>query len=908
MNFFEPLAASIRLCFSLLLAVIASGNAFSQSNPDDFFEKSIRPVLVERCLKCHGANTQKSGLRLDSREAMLAGGGDGIVVVVGKPGESRLVQAINHQGELKMPPDGKLSKTEISSIEQWIKDGAKWPNKVALPSPAKISDASSNHWAFKPVVRPEMPASSKSHPVDFWIRAKLAENKLTISPLADRRTLIRRLTFDLHGLPPTTQEVDSFLQDRDSDEIAYGRVVDRLLASPKYGERWARHWMDVARYADNKGYVFFEEQNYPWAWTYRDYVINALNADLPYDRFIMEQIASDQLDLPDSKSLAAMGFLTVGGHFMGNTHDVIDDRIDTVTRGLMGLTVACARCHDHKFDPVPQSDYYSMYGIFRSSTEPMIPPLWGKPIETAEYKKFTAELVAKEKALMDFVKAKHQELVTQARTRATDYLLAAYAIRNQPPADDFMLIADKGDLNPTMIARWRAFLEATKKRKDPTWSLWHRFAELNDEEFSPKAWTIRPQISDNKIVASAFQTAPKSMSDVAQRYGILLAQVEKDWIASGSKGPVADADTESLRLVFHGPNSPADAPLALDWGFLSLFPDRATQAEYQKLIKEVETHAAKGPPRSMVLVDSDRPYEPRIFQRGQPNRLGDVVPRQFLKVADSNRKPFQQGSGRLDMAKAIASKENPLTARVMVNRVWMHHFGRGIVNTPGDFGTRGDPPTHPELLDWLASEFVAKGWSLKKLHRLIVTSETYRQRSDHRPDCFAVDSENRLLWKQNRRRLDFESLHDSVLSVAGSLETTIGGPSFQLFTGKHRRAIYGFINRLEFPSLLATFDVPSPAATSPERTSTTVAPQALYLMNGPFARDAAKAWLISPRLKVANTPRDKITLMYAIAYSRKPTESELSKLTTYLSKGPEAERWIDLAHGLLLANEFAFVD
>ncbi|WP_020468398.1 PSD1 and planctomycete cytochrome C domain-containing protein [Zavarzinella formosa] len=892
------------VALALLLGLI--GQVRSEPAGEDFFEKAIRPVLVERCVSCHGPTVKKAGLRLDTREAALAGGTDGPVIVPGKPAESRLIAAIKHVGEVKMPQDGKLSVAEVAAFEKWVTLGAPWPAKVVLHPPEKVAANGVDHWSFRPVKRPALPVSDAANPVDAFIRAKLTEKKLSPSPEADRRTLIRRLTFDLHGLPPTPEEVAAFQADQSPD--AYGKVVDRLLASPRYGERWGRHWLDVARYADNKGYVFFEEKNYPWAWTYRDYVIGAFNRDVPFDRFVMEQIAADKLELEDKKSLAALGFLTVGGHFMGNTHDMIDDRIDTITRGLMGLTVSCARCHDHKFDPVPQADYYSLYGIFRSCTEPTIPPLWGTPPDTAEYKKFAAELVEKEKQLMDFVLGKHKELVTQARTRAGDYLLAAHAARNQPPADDFMLIADKGDLNPAMIARWRAFLETTRKRRDTTWAVWHRYADLPDAEFAAKATTIKHEEADNPLVRTAFAMPPKTMKDVADRYGKLLADAEKAWVAAGAKGPLPDPAAEALRSTLYGPTSPADAPLALDWGFLSLFPDRATQGEYQKLIKEVETHAAKGPPRAMVLLDGDRPFDPRVFIRGQPSRLGEPVPRQFLKVVDTQRQPYVKGSGRLELAKAVASKDNPLTARVFVNRVWMHHFGRGLVNTPGDFGLRGDPPTHPELLDWLASELMTNSWSVKKLHRQIVTSAAYRQSSQHREDGVAADPENRLLWKQNRRRLEFESLHDSLLAVSGSLDTTIGGPSVPLFAGKTRRAVYGYIDRLEFPSLLATFDVPNPAATSPERTSTTVAPQALYLMNGPFARDAARRLVNSPVIKGTKTPAEKLDALFLAAFSRKPTDTERTKLLAFVAKGSEAERWLDLSHGLLLTNEFAFVD
>ena len=883
-----------RLSFVAML--LAAG--ISPADPgEEFFEKAVRPVLVGRCVGCHGPKAKKGGLRLDTREGVLAGGDGGPVVVPGKPAESRLVAAVKHAGDLKMP-EKKLPDAEIDALEKWVQLGAPWPAAVKLLSPEKTAD----HWAFKSVTKPPVPKSDATNPIDAFLQAKLTEKKLKPSAEADKRTLLRRLTFDLTGLPPTPAELGAFLKDESKD--AYGKVVDRLLASPRYGERWGRHWLDVARYADNKGYVFFEQKEYPWAWTYRDYVIDAFNRDLPFDRFVLEQLAADQLSLGDPKSLAALGFLTVGGHFMGNVHDIIDDRIDVLTRGLMGLTASCARCHDHKFDPVPTADYYSLYGVFRSCTEPTVPPLLGKPADTEEAKKHATELAAKEKALTDFVVARHTELVTQARSRAADYLLAAHAARNVPPADDFMLITDKGDLNPAMIARWRAFLERTRKSKDTTWAVWHRYADTPEADFA----TVKVFDTDNPRVRAAFAAPPKTMKEVAERYGKLLTEVEAEWKKAGGKGPLADRHAESLRAVLYGPTAPADAPLALDWGFLSLFPDRATQGEYQKLIKEVETHAAKGPPRAMVLLDADRPHDPRVFVRGNPNRLGEEVPRQFLQAVDPARKPFATGSGRLELAKAVASKENPLTARVFVNRVWMHHFGKGIVGTPGDFGVRGDPPSHPALLDWLAAEFVADGWSVKKLHRRIVTSAAYRQASDDRDDGRTVDPENRLLWRQNRRRLEFEPLHDALLAVSGCLDLKTGGPSVPLFGKTTRRAVYGSIDRLEFPSLLATFDVPNPAATSPERTNTTVSPQALYLMNGPFARDAARKLLAVPAVKDAKTPDDKLDALFLACFARTPTENERERLLAFVTKGLDAEKWLDLAHALLMSNEFVFID
>jgi len=902
-----------------IIALVAFSPSCHAADPAaiEFFEKNVRPVLVEKCLACHGGEKAKGGLRLDTREGVLKGGADGIAVVPGKPKESRLITAIRHTDEdLKMPA-AKLPDREIAALEKWVELGAPWPEKVTLAAPNVIAVAAAKHWAFKLVVRPPLPQSELRNPIDRFVSAKLSDKGLSLSPRADKQTLIRRATFDLHGLPPTPDEVAAFLKD-DSPE-AYEKLIDRLLASPRYGERWARHWLDVARYADNKGYVFFEGKEYPWAWTYRDYVIDALNADKGFDRFVMEQLAADLLCPDDVKAQAALGFLTVGGHFMNNTHDIIDDRMDVVTRGLLGLTVTCARCHDHKFDPIPAADYYSLYGVFRSSTEPNVPPLAGPPPTRDDHVLYEAELAIREKRLIDFVTGKHRNLVNGARLRTAEYLLAAHEARNQPPVDDFMLIADPGDLNPSMIARWRQFLSDTKKRKDAAFLHWHAVAELPDATFAEQAPALlKAVVGGNKLVIAAFAESPKSMKDVAAKYGNLLAEVDKQWKEAATRGVAAlnDPDAEALRRVLYGADAPADAPLALDWGFLSLFPDRATQGEYQKHLRALEEWLGKGPPRAMVLHDTARPYDPRVFERGNPGRPGEVIPRQFVKIANPQRKPFGDGSGRLDLAREIVAKDNPLTARVFVNRVWMHHFGTAIVGTPGDFGLRGDAPTHPELLDWLAAEFVdpslaatrsgARPWSIKRLHKLIMTSATYAQVSIDRPEAIAKDADNRLLWKQNRQRLEFEPLHDAVLAVSGQLDTKPGGPSVRLFGGNRRRAVFGYVDRLEFPSLLTTFDVPNPAGVNPQRTNTTVAPQALFLMNGPFMRDAAKRLIALPAVQKLTDPGERLDLLYLTVYGRKPAADEKKLALAFVAKGPE--KWIDLAHGLLMTNEFAFVD
>ncbi len=733
---------------------------------------------------------------------------------------------------------------------------------------ASSADDAKRHWAFQPVRRPNPPAVRDTAwartPVDRFILAKLEEKGLGPSPPADRRTLIRRATFDLLGLPPTPAEVAAFEADPAPD--AFARLIDRLLASPHYGERWGRYWLDVARYADTKGYVFFEEAEFPWAWTYRDYVIRAFNDDLPYDRFILEQLAADRLPpRKDRRPLTALGFVTLGGRFMNNAHDILDDRIDVVSRGLMGLTVGCARCHDHKFDPITQRDYYALYGVFASCAEPTVPPLFADPPNTKEYAAFAKELQAREMKLKDFVRAKHEELVKSAQVRVAEYLMAAHAQRDQPTTEEFMLIADGTDLNPTMIVRYQKHLERTRSARDPVWQVWHALADLPEKEFAAKAPALCTALAAkrdsarpiNPLVTPRFaDKPPRTLAETAKRYAELLNRAEKLWQealkeATSAKRPaptaLADSAQEELRQAFHGPDAPANVAL-LPYGDLSLLPDRPSQGKLQELKKAVEQWRASGPgapPRAMVLEDLPTPYQPRVFRRGNPNNPGEAVPRQFVEVLSANTgQPFRNGSGRLELARAIASNDNPLTARVLVNRLWQHHFGRGLVTTPSDFGLRSDPPSHPELLDYLASEFVASGWSIKAIHRQIMLSAAYQQGDDDRSACRRVDPENTLLWRMVPRRLDLEATRDALLAVAGRLSPTLGGPSVKdlTSTAATRRTLYGHLDRLNVPALYRTFDFPNPDATSPQRDNTTVAPQALFLMNHPFAIDCAGAW------------------------------------------------------------------
>jgi hypothetical protein len=907
---------------ALALLIALPGAASAEAD----FERHVRPVLVEHCQSCHGPKKQMGGLRLDSRTSLLKGGDSGPAVKPGDADGSLLVQAVRRTGELKMPPRAPLPPQAVAALAAWVKAGAPWPEPRAV---AGKDDR--RHWAFQRVQRSHVPAVRNAawarNPIDRFVLPRLEAKGLSPSAEADRRTLLRRLSFDLAGLPPALEEVNAFPADARPD--AYERLVERLLASPRYGERWARHWLDVARFADTKGYVFFQESEYPWGYTYRDYVIESLNADLRYDRFVVEQLAADLLPArADRRALRALGFLSLGGRFMNNVQDILDDRIDVVTRGLLGLTVSCARCHDHKFDPIPTADYYSLYGVFASSVEPEVPPLFADPPPTPAYAAFRKELARREQALAAFLADKFVAVRTAARTRCAEYLLAAHARRGQPKADDFMLLADPGDINPSMRVRWERYLERAARDHHRVFTPWHAFSALPEKDFAARSKEVMPRLlADpqrpiNKHIAAALSaSAPGSMAEVAKRYAAVLGMVDRKWrlevaLPRRLKHPIptrlADLDEEELRQVFYGPQSPPSITPGL-FSDLELLPDRAAQGELQKLRKAVEQWRATGPgapPRAMVLVDAPRPYEPVVFRRGNPGNPGERVPRRFLGLlAGDQRRPFTAGSGRLELARAIADPQNPLTARVLVNRVWQHHFGRGIVATPGDFGLRSDPPSHPELLDWLTAELVRSGWSIKHLHRLILTSSTYRQASADRPACRLADPDNALLWRMNRKRLDFEAMRDGLLALGGQLDGRIGGPSVKdaMTPGVRRRTLYAFVDRLHVPGLFRAFDFPSPDASSPRRDTTMVPQQALFLMNNPFVLHCAGSLLARPEVAGRDRMEDRVRALYRLCYGREPDGEELALAREFLAEG-SAAAWRRYAQALLLGNEFVFVD
>ena len=926
-------------------------SAVGEAAEIEFFENEVRPLLVNRCLECHGEELDEASLRLDSREAVLVGSENGEVVVAGDPAGSSLIEAIEYHGEVQMPPDGPMDETEVATLVRWVRSGLPWgaSREIApdMTAAEAIVVAGEAHWAFQPIKRPVVPEIGDSawpeNDIDRFVLRRLRDEGMEPAPAADRRTWLRRVTFDLIGLPPTMAEVEAF--ERDREDGAFDRVVQRLLASPLYGQRWGRHWLDVARYADTKGYVFTESTRYPYAYTYRDYVIESLNSDLPYDEFLVEQIAADLLpDQDEKKRLAALGFLTLGRRFNKNIHDIIDDRIDVVTRGLMGLTVGCARCHDHKYDPIPTADYYSLYGVFASCTEPKDPPLIGTPEENeafVEYEKQAAEIQGRIDAL---ISKEHETIPGELRRLVTDYLV--YIVDNEPEKvlenDGAALSLGRDEVKPKIAERWRRYIQELPE-DDPIFGPWKQLEVLEADDFADAARQTIANIKATEggdtqptanaaVVAALLAASPTSMSDVARVYGELLRSADDTWRASQQveegEPPVTldDPALEQLRQVLYAEKTPTVVVRKLVPDLLDRESKNTLNKTNQQL-GDLKASSPAAPPRAMALLDQATPHEPHIFIRGSVHNKGEQVPRRFLSlVAGQHAVAFAEGSGRLEMARAIVADDNPLTARVAVNRIWQQHFGHGLVRTSGDFGTRGESPTHPELLDFLADDFRANGWSQKRLHRMIVLSATYRQASDGRPGCAACDPENRLLWRMNRRRLEYEALRDALLAVAGDIDTSLEGRSVDLFKSPYsrRRSVYGFIDRQDLPQVLRVFDFASPDQSVPQRPNTTVPQQALYLMNSPFVIEQAKRLALRPEVVEAESNDEVIRVLYECALSRAPTNTELSSTLAWLENEGNAagnvpttveRRKADgmaplerLAQALLMTSEFAWAD
>ncbi|MGZ0169709.1 MAG: DUF1553 domain-containing protein [Planctomycetales bacterium] len=782
-----------------------------------FFEKKIRPVLIDKCYECHSAQAKvdgklKGGLLLDSRQGAQVGGDSGPSVVPKKLDESLIIEAIRYgEDSYQMPPAGKLPDKVIADFEKWVSMGAPDPRDApSAATPRKVIDwgLARQHWSLQSPQRHSTPevknAERIQKPIDAFIVKRIEDAEIEQAPRTGRNTLLRRACFDLTGLPPTMEQLDEFLNDESPE--AFAKLVDRLLDSRSYGERWARHWLDVARYSEDNTNMGPHNGPYPHAWRYRDWVVQALNDDVPYDEFIVRQLATDFLPETGPEDHAALGFQGLAPSYhkevalaklvLENRYaDEWEDRVDAIGRGLLGLTLACARCHDHKYDPVTVEDYYSLASIFASSRQTTRPI-----ISEAE--------VAKTQPVRDKVKQLEEQIAEWAKQ-----------IKTLPKE-----IADLEKKLKEHSAATAAGVESSTDEPEP---------EVFDVD------KAQQRITEAKaLVEKAKQETPKAKAEIVE--------LKK---TPGFEIPVANALTEE-------------------------------QVRVEEITKE----------KMKIVYYPNEPRDLNIFIRGDAGRLGKSVQRGFLRVLSPEKnEPYTNGSGRLELARAITSRENPLTARVIVNRIWMHHFGTGLVDSPSNFGINGSKPSHPELLDDLAVRFMENGWSLKWLHREIMLSSTYQQSSVQvdAAQLKAIDPDNRLLSHFNRRRLNAEAFRDSILAVSGQLDATVGGPSGDADKADFkRRTLYASVSRHKLSDTLQTFDFPDPAIHCAKRADTTTPLQQLFVLNSPFMREQATA-LADRVSKDPELPvEQKAQLAHRLLFARDASVTELAIAREFL---PAAE-------------------
>ncbi len=934
-----------RLLTPLILCVPTAAFAAATAAPGKeqiaFFESKVRPILAEHCYKCHSVEQGKAkgGLTLDTREGVLKGGENGAVIEPGAPEKSAMIKAIGYlDADLQMPPKGeKLSDEQIATLTVWVKMGA--PDPRDTPKGAAkltgLTDAARHHWAYQPVTKPAIPANRNQQwcrtPVDAFVLQKLEAKQMIPAPDADKEALLRRATYDLIGLPPTPAEIAAFL--KDTSPNAFEKVVDRLLASPHYGERWGRFWLDTARYSDTIGDRGNKvtEYRYPDAWTYRDYTVQSFNQDKPYNQLILEQLAADKLPGMNENDprLAALGFLTVGERFR-NKNDVINDRIDVVSKGFLGITVSCARCHDHMFDPIPTKDYYALHGIFSSIYEPEQLPSLAVKVSAEQQRDFQQ----KYDALLQKLQGRYGDAVDhylgELRRVPAVYLRSALnggrgkgtkgldadglrernRIYQENKIDDqfVQFLGRAMTQNPSV---WGPLIEMQKTGKyslgtdsEAVDRVSAKIEKRRTEDKGGKAAKglakikARTGVSTNRLVAEALTAAhPKTLEEMIAVYAKLLTSHE----AQGKAMIVAMQNTtsasvpgfadEALVDFLRGPMEILPAPLMTrDWiedahsTWSNKMQGRA-RLDFAS-INVLETSHGGAPAHAMIVADLDKPKDSPVFIRGQSEVKGDIVPRRFLEVLSPERKPqpFTQGSGRLELAQAIASRDNPLTARVAVNRVWMHHFGEGFVRTLDDLGVQSEPPSHQDLLDYLATYFMDQGWSFKKLHKLVMLSRVYGMSTRTRPEYEALDPENRLLWRANIRRLDFEAMRDSLLVFSGELDPALGGKPINLTDEPYsnRRSVYGYIDRGNLPELMLSFDFSDPDMPNSKRTTTVVPQQALFLMNSSMSVDVARKIVARPEVAAASADYARVAAIYRVIFQRSPTAQETQMALQFL--------------------------
>ena len=885
----------------------------------EFFETKVRPILVQRCYECHSGQESNGGLRLDYREGLLKGGDSGPALQADEPQGSLLLRAIRYQNaDLQMPPSGKLDASEIEVLETWVAQGAFDP-RADLPSGSSdkpqgmsIQDGR-NFWSMMPLKPVEVPRAVDAdwcrNPIDAFVLKELDSNGLRPSPESSRREILRRVTLGLIGLVPESQEYKAFEQDTAPE--AYERQVDRLLSSEQYGVRFGRHWLDVARYSDSNG--LDENIAYGNAWRYRDYVVEAFNSDKPFDRFIEEQIAGDLLPDADRQSKTATGFLVLGAKVLAEpdrdklTMDTIDEQLDTIGKAFMGMTLGCARCHDHKFDPIKQRDYYALAAILKGTKtfgdsnfgaiKHWNEISYANPQEKEQLKAIDAQIAEKNGAWNKLKSEAIGKLREQVRKQAADYLAVASKLTSEATLNEWAQVGEELKLHPRVLANSRRYLD--NHRQEPLFAKWHELAGHGDHQ------AIRDYYQE------LFERA--------------LGEWEKAKAADAQVKKLEDSTLEAARVALGDVGGFLAIPAKMEHAL-----DQESLVKIHELAESARLFESAAPDETSVMGVADKGVVDglAIHIRGSYRNLGDVVPRGFPEVMVSQgATPIfsRHSSGRLELARWLANATHPLTARVIVNRVWRWHFGRGLVESTENFGVLGDRPSHPELLDYLARWFIESGWSIKELNRLILTSSTYRMSSVHpeAQSALAIDPENRLRWHYKLERLGAEPLRDSILQVAGRLDCQLGGKSVPLrnrqFVFDHtsidhtkydsiRRTVYLPIIRNHLYSLLEQFDFPDPTMPVGSRNTSMVSVQMLLLMNADWIIDSASL-LARRSQEFSSEPSRRIDWLFETVLGRAPKEHEQRRFLDAISDGQASgeDPWVTLAHNLLICSEFIYV-
>lgn len=925
----------MRLLYGTFLICVSavSSTVHAQEKPAasaDFFESKVRPILATNCYGCH-TNSKMGGLRVDSAEALLKGGNKGPALVPGDPDKSLLIQLLRHTDpKQRMPMGMKLKDSEIAVMAEWVKAGAVWPKTAAtVAKDTKAGDKyvihpeQRNFWSFQPLKNPPVPEVKDKNwsntPVDRFILARLEKEGIHPVPPASKRDLLRRASLDLIGLPPSAEEVQAF--EKDTSKDAFAKVVDRLLASPHYGERWGRIWLDVARFGEDdyrsldpmrRGY-----NPYPNAYTYRDWVIQAFNDDMPYDFFVKAQVAGDLLDEKvRHKSLPGTGFFGLGPWYYDNgavevtRADERHDRVDAVTRGFLGLTVACARCHDHKYDPIPTADYYSMAGVFLN-TQYEEYPLVPKAV-VDKFTKIEEQVDTKQRLLNETQTNLSSQLSQTLALQTSNYLQGVWEVTGKSKKE-MAAVVDARKLDFELLDRWVKYMAKPSnkyKYKEPWQAMMKRGGNAKEakkladkfQEDIVAVMLARNELNEeNKVIADKAMEGTKKKKRTNKPSNFVTNEDFCPGCSLQLKNLPEEQNffwTEIFQRELNDNEDPMMMPgmrmgkpgvlLFRGWGLESRIGSEAG-AQLAAMRKEIEADKKKLEPFYPFvhgLKDLPEPKNLAISIRGNPENLGREEPRHFLSVlSEGEPKPFQKGSGRVELAESILKQ--PLAMRVIVNRIWRGHFGTGIVDTPSNFGMTGERPTNPELLEYLASSFVKNGLSIKKLHREIMLSSVYQLSTENDEAAFAKDSGNRLYWRANRKRMDAEQLRDSILLVAGNLDPSAGGPSVDLSPAFKRRTIYGKVSRYKLDEYLQLFDFANPNISAEKRFTTTVPLQRLFLMNSDFMQLEAEE--LAKRLAKEPDNRSRIRKAYEIAFGRQPSEQEIRLGLEYLKSEPLVE-------------------